>query len=92
MSTPQPETDRNITAFFGSRQTAEQAVSHLVDTGVPRDRILLRTGAARKAGCGAEDGAVASRSPEERTPAHGDRPGDAAEAVEPHPEPESAHR
>ena len=48
MTSDPPETDRNVTAFFGSRDAAEQAVAHLVETGVPRDRILLRMGVARK--------------------------------------------
>ena len=49
MSTTPPETDRNVTAFFDAREVAEQAIARLVETGVLRDRILLRAGAARKA-------------------------------------------
>ena len=49
MSTETPETDRNVTAFFDTREAAEQAISQITETGLPRDKILLRTGAARRA-------------------------------------------
>ena len=42
-----PETDRNITAFFDTRDGAEQAIEALTSDGVPRERMLLRAGAAR---------------------------------------------
>ena len=49
MTTETPDMDRNVTAFFNTRDEAEQAITHLTESGLPRDRILLRTGAARKA-------------------------------------------
>ena len=49
MSTETPATDRNVTAFFDTREAAEQAISQILETGLPRDKILLRAGAARRA-------------------------------------------
>lgn len=49
MNSPdQPETDRNITAFFDSRERAKEAIEALASGGVRRDRMLLRAGAARR--------------------------------------------
>ena len=51
MSSSDPaEPDRNITAFFDTRDAAEAAIGKMGEAGVPRDKILLRAGAARKAG------------------------------------------
>ena len=43
-----PDAERNITAFFDTRDAAEQAIVDLTETGLPRERILLRVGTARK--------------------------------------------
>ena len=49
MSTDTPETGLNVTAFFDTREAAEQAISQVLETGLVREKILLRAGAARRA-------------------------------------------